>query len=227
MRLLVVEDNEMVANFVVKGLREEGYAVDLASRGDEVAQLVAVAEYDLLVLDVMLPGLSGFDLLARLRGEAQTMPIIMLTAKAEVEDRVKGLNMGADDYLTKPFAFAELLARVRALLRRGGQTPGGDAETLRLDDLAVDPISRKVTRGQRELELTAKEFSLLDFLLRNQGRVLSRTTIIEHVWDRHFDSDTNLIDVYVQRLRKKLEEEGGERLIFTRRGMGYVMKAPE
>lgn len=224
MRLLVIEDNDMVAQFVVKGFREQGYAVDRARRGDEGWAFIATGDYDLVVLDLMLPGLGGLELLQRLRGQGHTMPVLILTAKDGVENRVKGLNLGADDYLTKPFAFAELLARVQALLRRCQALEGQASETLGIADLSIDPISRRVSRGGVNIELTAKEFSLLDFLLRNKGRVLTRTTIIEHVWDRHFDSDTNLVDVYVQRLRKKLEENGGKRLIFTRRGMGYVMR---
>lgn len=224
MRLLVIEDNDMVGQFVVKGFREQGYAVDQAHRGDEGWALVTTGDYDLIVLDLMLPGLGGFDLLKRLRGQGYTMPVLILTAKDGVESRVKGLNLGADDYLTKPFAFAELLARVQALLRRCQSAGGESAETLGIGELLVEPISRRVSCGGVDIELTAKEYSLLDFLLRNKGRVLTRTTIIEHVWDRHFDSDTNLVDVYVQRLRKKLEENGGRRYIFTRRGMGYVIK---
>lgn len=217
----------MVSQFVAKGFREEGYAVDQAFRGDDAWRLLCLAPYDLVVLDIMLPGLGGLELLKRLRGQGYVMPVLLLTAKADVEDRVRGLDMGADDYVPKPFAFAELLARVKALLRRYTAPADGSDSMLSFADVSIDPISRRVTRAGRDIELTAKEYALLDFMVRNQGRVLTRTTIIEHVWDRHFDSDTNLVDVYVQRLRRKLEESGVSRLVHTRRGMGYVLREGE
>ncbi len=221
MRILVVEDHESVARFIVKGLREESYAVDVVGDGLEAVRAARLAEYDVIVLDVNLPGISGFEVASRLRGHKVGTPILMLTARERVEDRVQGLDAGADDYLVKPFAFAELLARIRALLRRSGPS---QATVMRLADLALDPITREVTRGGNRIELTNREYSLLEFLLRNQGRIVTRTSIIEHVWDMHFDSGTNLVDVYVRHLRAKLDETYTPKLIQTVRGVGYVMR---
>jgi heavy metal response regulator len=221
MRLLVVEDNPKVAQFIVKGLREEGYAVDLAERGDEAVTLTRLTDYDLIVLDLLLPRMDGLEVTRTLRGAGNPVPILMLTARGGVEDRIRGLEEGADDYLTKPFAFAELVARVRALLRRSQGTP---ETTLRIADLVVDPVTRSVSRGDRQIELTAREYALLDFLLRNQNRVLTRTAIVEHVWDMNFDSDTNLVDVYISHLRRKIDDDSSCRLIHTVRGVGYVMR---
>ena len=221
MRLLVVEDNPKVARFIVKGLREEGYSVDLAERGDQALYLARLTDYDLIILDIMLPGMDGFEVIQTLRGGGNRAPVLMLTARDRLEDKIKGLELGGDDYLTKPFAFAELVARIRVLLRRTRSEPD---PLLRIADLEVDPLTRTVRRGDRRLELTAREFSLLDFLLRNQNRVLTRTAIIEHVWDMNFDSDTNLVDVYISHLRRKIDDGCELKLIHTVRGVGYVMR---
>ncbi len=223
MRILVVEDERKVASFIRQGLAEEGHAVEVAADGDEALDLAAGGPpYDLVVLDLMLPKRDGFGVLKSLRGRGITTPVLVLTARDSVGDKVTGLDLGADDYLTKPFAFEELLARVRALLRRGADrrvTP------LRLADLALDPATRTVTRGPRRLELTAREYALLEYLLRNAGRVLTRPMIAEHVWGLGFDSESNVIDVYVGYLRRKIDGEGEPRLLHTLRGAGYVLKA--
>ncbi len=221
MRILIVEDNEKVAGFIAKGLRENRYAVDVALTGMEGASMARVGDYDAVILDVMLPGRNGFEVAEQLRERGISTPILMLTAKDQVKDKVQGLDAGADDYLVKPFAFPELLARLRALLRRRDQAPGAP---LRIADLELDPVVHRVTRGGREIELTVREFAILDFLLRNRGRVVTRTAIIEHVWDMHFDSDTNLVDVHVSNLRRKIESDGDSKLIHTVRGVGYVLK---
>jgi heavy metal response regulator len=221
MRILVVEDRHEVARFIVKGLQEERYEVDRAATGTEGLSMARVGDYDAIILDVMLPGMNGFDVAAALRDNRVASPILMLTVKDQVEDKVHGLDAGADDYLVKPFAFAELLARVRALLRRRGRLVPGD---LQAADLALDPISHKVTRAGRPVDLTQREYALLEFLLRNQGRVCTRTSIIEHVWDMHFDSDTNLVDVHIRHLRAKLDDGFSPKLIHTIRGVGYVLR---
>jgi len=220
MRILVVEDHESVSRFVVKGLTEAGYAVDHVAGGDQVLPALARTPYDLVILDLMLPGLGGHEVLRRMRGEKRNMPVLILTARDRLDDKVQGLDLGADDYLTKPFAFAELLARARALLRRRGERD----PLLRIADVEIDLAAHSVQRGGRRLELTAKEFSLLAYLLQNQNRVVTRTCLIEHVWDMHFDSDTNLVDVLVSKLRGKLEAGGAGRLIHTVRGVGYVLR---
>ncbi len=221
MRILVVEDEEKVASFIRKGLVEERYAVDVAHDGQEGVELAALNPYDLVVLDLMLPKLDGFRVIQRLREDAVDTPILVLTAKDSVGDKVRGLDLGADDYLTKPFAFEELLARIRALLRRGG---GNAAPVFQVADLVLDPAARTVTRGGDKIELTAKEFALLEYLMRHAGRVLTRTMILEHVWDQSFDSYTNVIDVYVNYLRKKVDQGREPRLIHTVRGVGYVLR---
>jgi heavy metal response regulator len=221
MRVLVVEDDEKVARFIVRGLREESYAVDHTVNGKEAIGLASVNEYDVIVLDVMIPGRNGFEVAAALREAKVQTPILMLTVKDRTEDKVQGLDAGADDYLTKPFAFAELLARLRALLRRRSV----DIEpALTAADLVLDPSTHTVTRAGRGIELTPKEFGLLDFLLRNKGRVVTRTAIIEHVWDMHFDSDTNLVEVFIRYLRRKIDDEFEPKLIHTVRGVGYQLK---
>jgi heavy metal response regulator len=220
-RILVVEDHEKVAQFIVKGLREERFAVDLARTGTEGLSMARVGEYDAIVLDVMLPGKNGFEVVAELRAAGVSVPVLMLTAKARVEDRVQGLDAGADDYLVKPFAFAELLARVRALIRRRERDLPAP---MTVADLALDPVSHEVTRAGRRMDLTSKEYSVLEFLMRNRGRVVTRTSMIEHVWDMHFDSDTNLVDVYIRHLRAKLDDPFPVKLIHTVRGVGYVLK---
>ncbi len=220
MRILVVEDERKVARFIKRGLEQEGYAVDVAADGLEGQHYAEAHDYDVIILDIMLPKKSGLDVLKELKEEKRKASILLLTARDSVEDRVKGLNLGADDYLTKPFAFEELLARLRALMRRGVY---GTAE-LRFSDLSLDPATRKAKRGDKEVTLTLKEYALLEFLLRNQNRVLSRTVISEHVWDQSFDSETNVVDVYINHLRNKLDNDPSNKLIHTVRGVGYVLK---
>jgi two-component system copper resistance phosphate regulon response regulator CusR len=226
MRLLVIEDEPKLADYLHRGLSENGYVVDVARDGIEGRRLATGGEYDLLLLDIMLPGVDGFGVLKALRAQANT-PVLMLTARDRVEDRVRGLQEGADDYLVKPFAFSELLARVGALLRRGGASAAGAvAETtqLRLADLELDLASRKAWRAKSRLALTAKEFTLLTLLLRRRGQILSRTTLAEQVWDMNFDSDTNVVEVAVRRLRAKLDDPFPAKLLHTVRGMGYVLE---
>lgn len=227
MKLLVIEDEVKLAEYLRKGLQEEGFVVDLAHNGIDGLHLAMEAEYDLIVLDGMLPGLDGLGLLAALRQSKRTR-VLMLTARVKVEDRVRGLNSGADDYVVKPFAFSELLARIQALLRRG--TPEGTAEestSLKVADLEVDLVGRKATRQGHKLRLTVQEFGLLAFLLRRQGQVLSRTQIAEQVWDMNFDSNTNVIDTAVRRLRSKVDTPFDLPLIHTVRGVGYVLEPRE
>ena len=221
MRILIVEDEKKVANFVKKGLQEEGYAVDLTFDGEEGLKLGKDPSYDLIILDIYLPKLDGLAALKKLRAHGVRTPVLLLTVRATIEDKVLGLDSGADDYLTKPFAFQELLARVRALLRRRMDT---GAAVIRIGDLVLDPASRIVSRGVRRIELTVKEFSLLEYFMRNPGKVLTRTMIIEHVWNYDFDSGTNVVDVYVNYLRKKIDSREEQKLIHTVRGVGYVMK---
>ena len=222
MRILVVEDERKVASFIRQGLEEEGHAVEVARDGAEAVDLLSGPPYDLIVLDVMLPRRDGFAVLRELRGHGVATPVLMLTARDAVADKVTGLDLGADDYLTKPFAFAEFLARVRALLRRGSdQRP----PVLRIADLTLDPATRYVTRGARRVELTTREYALLEYFMRRTGRVLTRPMIAEHVWGIDFDHESNVIDVYVGYLRKKVDQDGETRLLHTVRGAGYVMKA--
>ncbi|MFG6432862.1 heavy metal response regulator transcription factor [Roseateles sp. LYH14W] len=227
MKLLVVEDEAKLADYLRKGLTEEGFVVDVARNGVDGLHLAAEGDYDLVLLDGMLPGIDGLAVLAALRQSQQT-PVLMLTARSQVEDRVKGLQAGADDYLVKPFAFSELLARIQALLRRGrpAQTPT-EATVLKLSDLELDLIRRKAVRAGKRLELTAKEFNLLSLLLRRAGEVLSRTELAEQVWDMNFDSETNVVEVAVRRLRTKLDQPFDRPLLHTVRGMGYVLEARE
>ena len=222
MRILVVEDDRKVASFIRKGLTEEGYAADVASDGETGLAMGLDRLHDVIVLDVMLPRKPGFQVVRELRQAKVATPVLLLTARDAVEDKVQGLDAGADDYLTKPFAFAELLARVRALLRRG---TAARAPVLQIADLTLDPAVRTVTRGGEAISLTNREFALLEYLMRNTGRVLTRTMIAEHVWDYSFDSGTNVIDVYVNYLRKKIDAGRERKLIHTVRGVGYVLKA--
>jgi heavy metal response regulator len=224
MRILVVEDEKKVASFLKKGLEEERYAVDCTYDGEEALFMVEANEYDLVILDIMLPKIDGLGVVKGVRGKGLTLPVLMLTAKDSVEDVVKGLDAGGDDYLTKPFAFAELLARVRALLRRKGREPAGE---LRVDDLVLDPVAHTVSRGGAAVDLTAKEYALLEYLMRHVNRVVTRTMISEHVWDYHFDPMTNVIDVYVNHLRRKVDLNSSRRLIHTIRGVGYMVKGIE
>ena len=221
MRILIVEDEKKVAGFIKKGLEEETYAVDVACDGEEGLHLGSEGQYDLIILDIMLPKINGLEILSQLRTQGKDIPILLLTAKDAVDDRVTGLNKGADDYLTKPFAFSELLARVRVLLRRGK----AEVKTiLQIADLTLDLVSHKVNRGGDEIELTGKEYSLLEYFIRNQEKVLTRTMIAEHVWDYNFDTFTNVIDVYINHLRNKIDKGRKGKLLHTLRGVGYIMK---
>ena len=222
MRLLVVEDEHKLAGVLKRGLEEHGYAVDVAYDGEDGLALVTAAPYDLIVLDVMLPKLDGFLLCQQLRAQQTHTPVLMLTARDAVDDRVAGLDSGADDYLTKPFAFRELLARVRALLRRDSRSKD---PVLRVADLEIDTVSHEVRRGGRPVELTSKEYAILEYFARNPNRVLTRTQIAEHVWDYDFVSMSNVIDVYVGYLRRKLGDDGEPRLLRTIRGTGYQLRA--
>jgi two-component system, OmpR family, copper resistance phosphate regulon response regulator CusR len=223
MRLLVIEDEVKLAQYLHKGLSENGHVVDLAHDGIDGRRLAFDGEYDLVLLDLMLPGIDGFGVLKALRGEGRRTPVLMLTARDQVEDRVRGLEQGADDYLVKPFAFSELLARIGALGRRGAPLAAVPTQ-LTLADLEIDLLSRKAQRGMQRLDLTAKEFKLLALLLRRRGQILSRTTLAEQVWDMNFDSDTNVVEVAVRRLRAKLDDPFDAKLLHTVRGMGYVLE---
>jgi two-component system OmpR family response regulator len=220
-RILVVEDDRKMAGLIKRGLAEEGYAVDLALSGIEGIWAGTENPYDAIVLDIMLPDIDGFEICRQLRSRQRWAPIIVLTARDAIEDRVTGLDLGADDYLTKPFSFAELLARLRALIRRG---PTERAAVLRMGDLALDPASHEVTRGSTHVALTAKEFALLEYLMRRPGQVLSRSQILEHVWDFGFDGDSNVVDVYVRYLREKIDRPFGLDSIETVRGSGYRLR---
>jgi len=220
MRLLLVEDDSRIARFVAKGLREQSYAVDVVASGEEALYQAAVNTYDLTILDVMIPPPDGFTVCKELRKSGQRMPILMLTARDAVEDRVRGLDHGADDYLTKPFEFRELLARLRALLRRTGELHPAQ---LMIADLVVDTVGQHAVRAGRRIALTAKEYALLEFLARNAGRVVGRAEIAEHVWDEEFDPFSNLIEVYLNRIRRKIDAGSTKPLLHTRRGSGYLL----
>ncbi len=221
MRLLVVEDERKVSSFIKKGLEEEGYAVDVAHDGGEGLYMALDRVHDLIILDIQLPKMDGLSALQELRKQKVTTPVLLLTVRATIEDKVLGLDSGADDYLTKPFAFQELVARVRALLRRRAEA---EPAVLQIADLTLDPARRIVIRGDEKIDLSPKEFSLLDYFMRNPGHVLTRTMITEHVWDYDFDTDTNVIDVYVNYLRKKIDAGREPKLIHTVRGVGYVLR---
>jgi DNA-binding response OmpR family regulator len=224
MRLLLVEDDARIARFVARGLQEQSYAVDAVANGNDALYQVEINDYDLVILDVMIPGKDGFTVCQTIRASGKRMPILMLTARDAVDDRITGLDSGADDYLTKPFEFGELLARLRALLRRPNEL-----RPLRIvvGDLTIDTASQTAKRGTRSISLTAKEYALLEFLGRNAGRVVGRSEIAEHVWDETFDPFSNLIEVYVNRLRRKLGDDDSKPLLQTRRGSGYILVAPE
>jgi two-component system, OmpR family, response regulator len=222
MRVLVIEDEPKMAALVARGLREEGHAADVASRGEDGLWMANSAPYDAIVLDVMLPGLDGFATCRRLREQGTWAPVLMLTARDAITDRVAGLDAGADDYLVKPFSFSELLARLRALVRRA---PGERPTQLEAGDLRLDPASRRVWRGETELELSAKEFALLELMLRRRGQALSRAQLLEGAWDLGFESRSNLVDVYVRYLRDKIDRPFGRRSIETVRGVGYRLRA--
>ena len=221
MRILIIEDEPKTAAYLRKGLTESGFVVDVAGEGETGLHLALDNAYDLVVCDVMLPRLDGWAIVSELRRRSVAIPVLLLTARDAVADRVRGLDLGADDYLVKPFAFSELLARIRTLLRRGGNRP---VEVWRVGDLEVDPARRHALRGGRELILSPKEFALLSLLVRRAGEVLSRTIIAEQVWDMNFDSDTNVVDVAIRRLRQKVDDPFEQKLIHTVRGAGYVLK---
>ncbi len=225
MKILVVEDEAKTGDYLKQGLSEAGFVVDLVRNGLDGLHAGLNEDYNLAVLDVMLPGMDGWHVLQGLRGAGKDMPILFLTARDSVDDRVRGLELGADDYLVKPFAFSEFLARVRTLLRRGGKSK--EAEFLRVADLELDLMRRRVIRAGKRIELTSKEFALLELLLRRQGEVLPRSLIASQVWDMNFDSDTNVIEVAIRRLRAKVDDGFEPKLINTVRGMGYVLEAPE
>lgn len=223
MKLLIVEDERKTASYLHRGLTEAGFAVDVADQGEDGLWLARSGGYDLIILDVMLPGRDGWSILAEIRREGKDTPVLFLTARDAVEDRVKGLELGADDYLLKPFAFSELLARIRSILRRGqARVP----ETIRIADLELDLVGHKALRAGRRLDLTPKEFALLSLLARRVGEVLSRTLIAEQVWDMNFESDTNVVDVHIRRLRSKIDDPFECKLIHTVRGVGYVLEKP-
>ena len=222
MRILVVEDEPAAAAVLAKGLREHAYAVDVAPDGAAALEQLAHTDYDLVILDILLPRLNGLDLCRRLRADAHAVPILMLTARGGLDQRVEGLDAGADDYLSKPYHFPELLARVRALMRRG---PALEPAEMSLDDLLVDTRARRVARAGQTLQLTAKEYALLEYLMRRKGHVVGRADIAEHVWDDSFDPMSNLIEVYIQRLRRRIDDGHDVKLIHTRRGAGYTLSA--
>ena len=224
MRVLVVEDNERLASFAKKGLQERGFAVDLASDGEQAVWFGSTGAYDVIVLDIMLPRRSGFDVIRELRGKGVQTPILCLTARDQLADKVTGLDLGADDYLVKPFEFAELLARLRALSRRSPQMV---PQVLRCADLELDPAAHEVRRAGRQIDLTPKEHALLEYLMRRMGSVVTRTSIIQNVWDMNFDSLTNVVDVFVNRLRNKVDYPFGKHLIKTVRGVGYCLTDAE
>ena len=224
MKILIVEDEPKTGDYLKQGLTEAGFTVDLARHGADGLHLALTERHDLAILDVMLPGLDGWAVLAGIRRAGKDLPVMFLTARDAVDDRVKGLELGADDYLVKPFAFSELLARVRTLLRRGNKTP--EAAFLKAADLELDLLRRRVSRAGKRIDLTAKEFALLELLLRRQGEVLPRSLIASQVWDMNFDSDTNVIEVAMRRLRAKVDDAFEPKLIRTVRGMGYVLEDP-
>lgn len=221
MKILVVEDEKKVAGFIQRGLEEEGFTVELAYDGEEGLRMGSDDSYDLILMDLMLPQKDGLEVISELRGKDIRTPVLCLTAKDKVDDIVSGLDSGSDDYLTKPFAFAELLARVRALIRRGNTERGAE---ITFADLRLDPVAHKVWRGNQEIDLTTKEYALLEYMMRNPNQTLTRSMIAEHVWDYTFDSFTNIIDVYVNYLRKKIDRDFDKKLIHTVRGVGYVLK---
>jgi len=224
MRVLIVEDDPKIASFVAKGLKQAGYAVDRAANGQAGLELARSAPYDAAIVDIMLPRLDGLSLIERLRAEGVRTPVLILSARHSVDDKVRGFQTGGDDYLTKPFSFEELQARVQALIRRA--TMSVPASRLEVGDLTLDLARREVRRGERLLELQPREYSLLEYLLRNAGMVVSKTMILEHVWDYHFDPQTNVVDVLVHRLRAKIDEGFQVKLLHTVRGVGYVLKVP-
>jgi len=222
MRILLIEDDLKIASFIVKGLRATGYAVDHSTDGEEGLHLALTQPYDTAIIDIMLPKMDGLELIKRMRKEKVNTPIIILSAKDSIDDRVKGLQIGGDDYLTKPFAFSELLARVRALIRRAGGI--SEPAQLTAGELSINLLTREVIRGGRRIELKPLEFSLLEYLMRNKGRIVSKTMIMEHVWDYNFDPQTNVVEARICRLRDKIDRDFDKKLIQTVRGVGYVLK---
>jgi two-component system OmpR family response regulator len=222
MKLLVIEDEKKIANLLQKGLKEQGYSVEMSHDGNEGLERACAEPYDAILLDIMLPGRDGLSLLRTMRDRKITTPVMILTARGEVNERVEGLNLGADDYLAKPFAMDELIARLRALMRR---VTGETISLYKAGDLSMNLVSRDVSRGSRKIELTAREFRLLEYLMRSPGQVMTRTQIIERVWEYHFDPGTNLVDVYIQRLRRKIDDGEEVKMIQTVRGVGYAIKA--
>ncbi len=223
MRILLIEDDQQIASFVEKGLREAGFAVDCAPDGVQGLQFARSAPYDAMIVDLMLPGIDGLSLIETIRSEGNRTPLLILSARRSVDDKVAGLRKGGDDYLTKPFSFDELLARVHALIRRSSGTAASGVLTV--EDLVLDPAARRVSRDGEPVDLQPREFSLLEYLMRNAGNVVSKTMILEHVWDYRFDPQTNVVDVLVHRLRAKIERDHDRKLIHTVRGAGYVLKA--
>jgi two-component system OmpR family response regulator len=224
MRILMVEDDQKIASFVLKGLKEAGFAVDLATNGEDGLHLALTGTYDTAVIDVMLPARDGLSLIGELRSRKKNLPVIILSAKRSVDERVRGLQAGGDDYLTKPFSFSELLARVHALIRRA--TGVVEPTSLKVGDLSVDLLRREIFRANKRIDLQPREFALLEYLMRNAGTVVSKTMILEHVWDYSFDPQTNVVDVLVCRLRSKIDKDGTQKMIQTIRGVGYVLKTP-
>lgn len=225
MRILVVEDDKKIADFVIKGLKQAGFAVDHTTNGEDGIRLALSEPYAAAVVDLMLPKLDGLNLIGEMRRQRNATPVIILSAKRSIDDRIKGLHSGSDDYLTKPFAFAELLARIQALIRRAqGSTTG--PSRLTFEDIFVELLSRQVTRGEKRIDLQSREFALLEYLLRNAGRIVSKAMILEHIWGYHFDPQTNIVDVLVCRLRNKIDHGYAKKVIHTIRGVGYVLKAP-
>ncbi len=222
MRLLVVEDDQVISSFVVKGLKEAGFAVDLATDGEEGLHLALSEPYDVIIMDLMLPKMDGLTVIARLREQKPTVPVMILSAKRSVDDCVKGLQTGSDDYLTKPFAFSELLARVNSLIRRA--TGAASPTRLEVADLVMDLLAREVFRSETKIDLQPREFVLLEYLMRNAGRVVSKTMIMEHVWDLNFDPQTNIVEARMSKLRDKIDKDYENKLIHTVRGAGYVLK---
>lgn len=225
MRILIVEDEKRVASFLKKGFQAEAFSVDVATDGEAGSYLARSQEYDAIILDVRIPKKNGIEVLQELRKANVQTPVLILSAKSDLEDRLEGLNLGADDYLGKPFAFSEVLARVRALLRRSASAD--KSSTLRIADLQVDLLARRVSRSGKEITLTNKEFQLLEYLLRNKGRILSRVILTEHIWDLTFDTGTNIVDVVINRLRRKIDDNFSPKLIHTVRGVGYVLKVAD
>jgi len=224
MRVLIIEDDQQIASFVSKGLQQAGLAVDHVSDGEAGLEIAELNSYDVMIIDIMLPGLDGFSVIEGLRSKGNTTPILVLSARGSLDDKLRGFQTGSDDYLTKPFSFSELQARLQALLRRTSRGQGQNA--LEVGDLSMDLLSRKVVRGNREIELQPREFALLEYLMRNSGNVVSKTMILEHVWDYHFDPQTNVVDVLVHRLRNKIDKDFQAKLLHTVRGVGYVLKVP-